>query len=367
MGKKPYVPKCPGAKLDRVDPRDYREREISAPKRAPTQDIIDTYGREYRASDLAGDYQDGQPECVLQSYSFLYRQLYKEKYGEDIDMSECFAYAMAEKDEPGPPDKGSYSRLGAKVFQKYGVCEAEYYQPDRQDTSFKEYVDTHNIPQEATDNARNHKVKAYARVDGLGWGEVSLEGILNAIVRYGGCEVALRGTKEDWLQESGIIDPPSSDDYFYHGVALNGWKAEDGWKDNPEDNILVRGLNWWDEDREGQLEYAQGSFYFKPSEYLNHINGSFVLTGLEENDSHVEGWVVGNYIRDAKIFQAGDKIATTANLHVRDVPMVRNNVVGTIRKGRMAEVLEHEKNGIIVGGYRWWRVKVDKENLKTSS
>jgi len=274
--KNEYIPKFPGLRLEKeFDPRDVLDIETGEPK-LTVQELLDRYGPKYRVRDrvhpIKGDYQNGQGECVLQSWTYTWRIRNWLKTKQDIDLSEAFAYAYAEEFEPGPPDPGTYLWCGGKVFQKIGVCQASIYQPDRH-IPFNEYIDISKIPVEAVEDAKNQRFESYVRIGQADWGGVQPADLMNGIVNWGAVIIAQRNIKETWLKENGYIVPaPSGSKYFYHATAVDDWEIRNG-------KLNLCFANWWDENKNAQIKNAQGRGYFG-EEYLSEVFGAFCGTEI---------------------------------------------------------------------------------------
>ena len=115
------------------------------------------------------DYQNGQGECTLQGVSYAIRLWSKKLYNKDWNPSEAYLYAMSEKKEMEDfhrdyPTPGGWIKNGLSVAQHNGVCEEKYWNPEKRQ-SFETYVDWKKLPLEAHENAKEHKIGLWARVD----------------------------------------------------------------------------------------------------------------------------------------------------------------------------------------------------------
>jgi len=274
--KKNPIPKFSGLRLEkRFDSRDIHDIETGVPKLS-IQELLNKYGPKYRVGErehlIKGDYQNGQGECVLQSWTYGWRVKNWLKTKQDIDLSEAFSYAYAEEFEEGPPDPGTYLWCGGKVFQKIGVCKASIYQPDRS-IPFLDYIALEKIPSEALEDAKNQKFESYVRIGQAGWGNINAGDLMNAIVNWDAVIIAQRNIKKTWLRDDGYIIPaPSGSNYFYHATAVDDWEMKNG-------KLTFRFANWWDSNRSAQLTNALGRGYFG-EEYLGEIFGAFSGTEI---------------------------------------------------------------------------------------
>lgn len=60
-------------------------------------------------------------------------------------------------------------------------------------------------------------------------------------------------------------------------------------------------------------------------------------------------------------FTAGDKAQVKSNLNIRDNPKLKGNIIVTVPKDSIINVLDNKDNGIFVDGYYWWFVSFGKD------
>lgn len=60
-------------------------------------------------------------------------------------------------------------------------------------------------------------------------------------------------------------------------------------------------------------------------------------------------------------FSPGDKAQVKSNLNIRDNPKLKGNVIVTVPKDSIINVLDNKDNGIFVDGYYWWFASFGKD------
>ena len=230
------------------------------------------------------DYQGNRPFCVLHSVSYAMRLLY------DKDYSEPFLAAIAEWKESGMPKPGEHYTItygtsikyGLWAAQHYGACKESLYPPNNKD--WKWLSDKNNIPPEAFNDAQANKIGLYSRIGQADWGNLSADEIMDAIYKWKGVIIGMRGWYKGWYQK--YSQPTQEGNTWYHAIILDGIVSKS--------NRIVRFKNWWDGTNKN-VGNGRAWGYMELDKWLSHIAGAFVITKYDKPMKITESQLVKLY------------------------------------------------------------------------
>ena len=233
-------------------------------------DVPDTYLPEYKVTP---DYQNGRPFCVSHSVSYLMR------LQDNKDYSECFLSAVSEWHENNfsedySPTYGTYIKSCLWAAQHKGASQEKTYPPTLFGGDWKELAKYKNIPKKAFDEADKNKIKLYTRIGKAGFGWANIKEIQDAIKKYKGVVIGMRGWTEGWYRDVSV--PIKKGPIWYHAIVLNGWKTEEG-------KVYVRYANWWDPTLKGRWG-GYGKGWLKWEDWKDNITGVFTITDHNRED-----------------------------------------------------------------------------------
>jgi len=223
---------------------------------------------EYDTQDLVPDYQNGIGKCVLESYSYLSRLQDYYETGEDKAQSADAGYLIAKEVYDHNRAYGTSLLSGAKVAVEWGFPEEDIFPDDERFWGEPDkYFDINRWTHDVRESAAIHRKRAYVRVGGLDFGNITPEEIKEAIYQRKGVVIALRGNNEFLGAGTGFVKSPSVLDsrIWYHAIVLKGWKLFNG-------ILHFKMANWWAQD--GAFN-GNGFGWLKFNEWQPHIWGGF--------------------------------------------------------------------------------------------
>jgi len=277
--------------------------------------------------------------CTSHSVDGVKEFLDKREYGKEIKLSQKFIYHNIKKISGLWQNQGDYIRNALKSVCDYGACLEETF-PDIRRLTWEEYV-KEEPSEQAYKEAEKYKGKTYWVVG------KTLEDFRQAIYQ----QKAPVAFSIMWYASyrkpmpDGRLPFPDKE-LGGHAVSCVGWEKERLWFRNSH------GVGW------GLNGYA----YIPFNEFQKHdIWNCWILLDIEVPETPLIGWTVEEYLDRVFKFSPGDLVRVNGDgLRLREVPGTASKILASLRLNQEGVILNDKDNGIRVGNYSWYKIKVDK-------
>jgi len=273
--------------------------------------------------------------CTAHGATAVKEYLDSKEYGKTINLSEKFVYYNTKKISQIFSTQGDYVKNALASVCKYGAPLIEDY-PDTKEKDWETYVKQEPSP-EIYKKAEKYKGKTYWVVGN------TLEQYRQAIFQQLSPVIFSMMWYKSYrktIPDGRLLLPDIQ--LGGHAVSCVGWTKNKLWFRNSH------GIDW------GLNGYA----YIPFDEFTKHtLWNSWILLDAEK-PKEITGWVAEKYIAKSKKFSSNEQIkSTTDSLRIRKNPTTNSAVLGELKKGEQAIVIDNKNNGITSDDYKWYNIK----------
>lgn len=311
---------------DPADSRDYLLSSIQEDAELP-----ETYDLRDKMSSV--EHQNwGTCTCAATDGVKEYQE--SQQYYKEVKLSQKFIYINMKIISQLYHMQGDYIKNALKSVCDYGVCLEKTF-PDIKRNTWDEYMKD-KPSQEAYKEAIKYKGKTYWAVG------KTLNDFKQAIYQQNSPVVFSMMWAKSYNRPNPDGKLPLPDKFVLgHAITAVGWDKDKLWVRNSWSK------NWG----------LNGYFYIPFNEFEKHqIWNAWILLDLPR----AEGWVAGEYLKRIEIpeggFKAGEKVAPTVRLRLRDNPGLTSNKIQILKPNQKLEIIE---GGEKLHNYTWYKIRVE--------
>ncbi|MFP7378155.1 C1 family peptidase [Bacillus paralicheniformis] len=213
----------------------------------------------------------------------------KKEHGKEVYLSPRFIYQKCKERDGIPDQEGTYIRIALEVVKEFGVCEEVYWPYEAHRTG--------SPKPNAEENAKNHKIKAYARLfsqnDPL---DTRLDAIKRSIIVNGplvaGVPVYRNWMTQEVYTTGKVPNIDNSSLVGGHAICIVGYDDE---------TELFKFKNSWN------TGWGDNGYGYLPYEYMSH--------------SYTEAWSSTDLIEDPdQLIRSKEKVLEDFGVDYKDKP-----------------------------------------------